>query len=487
MDLRITNQTMVERALENMRTHTDRLGILQEQASSGNRLLSPSDDPVATVAVMMNTAQDLRLDTYLSNIQAARSDLNISNSALVEAGNILSQAQSIAVEASNSANDTTSFEALAQQVDGLLGRLLDQANTKNGDQYLFGGTASEKAPFSIASTDSQGRPQSIVYQGSQGRGVADVGQQQTAATLYPGSQIFQARSRGLTVFTTNTGAAAGTGTDSATGQGSLLVRHTSTTFAPGSGVQAGTSSTNGDTILGPAGANNLTIVDTSGNGTSGTISLNGGPPVAFTNTDTDLKVTGLKGEVVYLNTTAITPNFNGNVALTANGTLSVDGGASSIAIDFTSANQVVTNSQTGAITNVDSRNIRLAGTATLNYSGTYDAFQALMALRDDLRNTRGLTTTQQIQSITGRIAELQRVRTGVLQGVGEQSTTLQNLDALESRTQSVQLTTRELTGNLQGADITQVVTGIAQEQNLLQLTLATTGRIFSQSLLDFLK
>src|SRR5439155_5280758 len=101
-------------------------------------------------------------------------------------------------------------------------------------QYLFGGTASGKPPFSIASTDSQGQPQSVVYVGSQDRALVNVSQQQTAAILYPGSQIFQVRSRGATVFTSNTGAAAGTGTDSATGQGTLLVRHTSTTFAPGS-------------------------------------------------------------------------------------------------------------------------------------------------------------------------------------------------------------------------------------------------------------
>jgi hypothetical protein len=51
----------------------------------------------------------------------------------------------------------------------------------------------------------------------------------------------------------------------------------------------------------------------------------------------------------------------------------------------------------------------------------------------------------------------------------------------------VQLTTRELTSNIEGVDVSQVVTGIAEEQNLLQLTLASTARIFNQSLLDFLK
>ena len=65
-------------------------------------------------------------------------------------------------------------------------------------------------------------------------------------------------------FNTCCCAAAGTDTDSATGQAVLTISHTATTFAAGSGVQAGTSSPGGDTILGPAGAHTLTIIDTSG-------------------------------------------------------------------------------------------------------------------------------------------------------------------------------------------------------------------------------
>ena len=106
----------------------------------------------------------------------------------------------------------------------------------------------------------------------------------------------------------------------------------------------------------------LNINDTSGTGASGTVSLNGGPTVAFTNTDTDLSVTGPLGETVFINTTAITPGFNGNVDITAAGTLSTDAGTSETVINF-SANQIVTNNQTGQVTNIDSSAIRRVGVA----------------------------------------------------------------------------------------------------------------------------
>src|SRR5690606_13494775 len=135
------------------------------------------------------------------------------------------------------------------------------------------------------------------------------------------ADVFQPIARGKTLFLGGTGAAPGTGTDSALGRGTLIVSHTSTTYTAGSGVAAGTSSADGDTIIGPAGAHILTIEDTSGTGAFGTVSLNGGPPVSFTNGDTNLKVIGPLDEVVYLDTTAITAGFSGDVEITADGTL----------------------------------------------------------------------------------------------------------------------------------------------------------------------
>ena len=260
---------------------------------------------------------------------------------------------------------------------------------------------------------------------------------------------------------------------------------TSTTFAAGSGVQAGTSSAARDTIIGPAGAYQLTINDTSGTGASGTVSLNGGLAVAFSNTDTDLVVTGPKGELIHLDTTAITPTFNGTVAVTANGTLSVDGGATTVPITF-AANQQLTNSLDGSVTNVNSVNIRTTGTDQLDYTGSADAFQALIELRDDLRNKRGLSEPQQIEAISGQVAELDRVSTNILTTVGEQSAGLENLDNLESHLQDLQLTTKKLISNLEDVDISQVVLQLQSQQNLLQLTLGATARLMSVSLLDFL-
>ncbi len=472
MELRVSQQTMVNTAVFYEQQQTASLSRLQQQASSGNRILAPEDDPLGAVAVINYTAQSASFDTDLGNINTATDNLNVSVSTLQSVNNVLTQARQLAIQGTNSANDATSLGALADQVNALLGQLVTAANTQNNGQYIFGGTRSQAPPFV---TDAAGN---VSYVGGGQRASVPVGSSQAVDTYYAGSEVFQLPA-GATVYTGATGAQPGTGTDTATGQGTLTVTHVSTTYGGTSGVAPGTDSAKGDTILGPAGANTLTF-----DGTNGTVSLNGGPAVAFTNADQDLKVTGPNGEVAYLDTTNVVAGFSGSVPITANGTLSV-GGGTAVPIDF-SGNQVVTGTD-GTTTNVDSTNIRQAGTESLTYGGALDAFQVLQGLRDDLRNTRNLGSPAQLQSISNRLGELTRVSDNVLRVVGQQSANLQNLAGLQSHVQDVQLQTKQLSGDIQNADMATVVTNLQAQQNQLQATLMTTAQMFNMSLLNFIK
>jgi flagellar hook-associated protein 3 FlgL len=480
MELRITPQTIVGNAIADAQSHYNQLSVLQQQASTGLRILQPSDDPTGALEVLAGQAQNNRLDSYHQNISDAQAKLNESVSTLTQASNLIAQAKQLAIEGSSTTNTPGSDQALGAQVQSILNQIVALSNTQQNGQYLYGGTASLTAPFAV---NAQGV---VVYSGSTQIVSQPIGQSQQVNTLYAGNQVFQSLQRGSTVITGTSGATAGSGTDSATGEGTLTVAHTSTVYAPGSGVSTGTNSVAGDTILGPSGANTLTINDTSGTGASGTIQLDNGPIVNFTNANTNLQVQGQNGQTVFLNTTAITAGFNGSVSITANGTLSVDGGATTTPINFT-ANQVLTNSQTGAVTNINSTNVRQTGNDDIRYTGAFDVFQVLSSLRDALNNTRNLSTSQQAVAVSQNLSELDRVNESVLNTVGQQSADLQNLQAVDQHIQSAQLQTTQRIGDVNNADLTQVVVGLQSQQNLLQATLYSTSRILNLSLLDFLK
>src|SRR6266508_4543033 len=190
MNLRITSQTILANALANTQRHTSLLADLQEQVSTGLRLRRPSDDPLGMASLLAARSQDLRLSSSLRNIQDVSSSLNASESALQEASQALSQAQQIASEGANATNSPQSHEALAQEVDALIQRILDVANTQYGGRSLFAGTATGQTAFAVSSTDKAGRPLTVAYQGTEDRGVVAVTAQLTVANLYPGSQVF---------------------------------------------------------------------------------------------------------------------------------------------------------------------------------------------------------------------------------------------------------------------------------------------------------
>lgn len=475
---RVTPGQLVSQTIRSAQLHGSRLSLFQMQTTTGLKLNKPSDDPAGTKAIIGVRASMSRMETELSNINATRQRLGVANTQLLESQQLLVKVKDIILQARQSV-EPTERQALADELAGLRERLVGLANTRHNGEYLFAGAASNVTPFTV---DDTGR---VTYEGAQVRGSTDIRATTRIDVLYSGSEIFQSGARRASEFLGLTGAAPGAGTDSVTGYGELQVIHTSTTYAAGSGVSAGSGSVAGDTILGPAGAHNLTIVDTSGTGAAGTISLNGGPAIAFTSADTNLQVTGPDGEIVYVDTTAITAGFSGSVAITANGALSTDGGATQLAIDF-SGNQQVIDGATGGVTHVDSTNIRRAGTESVDYAGTADIFEMLARLEADLTDEANVGNADWQHAMSRHIEDVERAQEHLLNAVGEQAVSLENLDALETRIGDLQVEQEQMASDIEGADMANAVLRLQQEQTMLQYTLAASARMFDISILDFI-
>ncbi|MGE0377912.1 MAG: flagellar hook-associated protein FlgL [Planctomycetaceae bacterium] len=480
MTFRVTPGFSVAQFLSHLTQQNSRLADLNQQASSGLRISRPSDDPAGLRSLLRTEEAIQRLDTRIESIGAARYRLQQASISVTDAQALFVQAESIASQGVQ-ADEPAELEVLADEIDGLLRQLDALANVEISGEYLFSGVAAHRQPFPGANA-----AKTTTYNGSEIPRTLGLHSGTPTVILASGASVFQPKSRAQTLYLGVTGAAAGTGTDSAQGRGTLIVSHTASTYAASSGVSAGTASAAGDTIIGPAGAHRLTLVDASGTGAFGTVSLNGGAPVAFTSADTNLKLVGPSNEVVYIDTTAIAGGFSGDVDITAAGTLSVDGGASTIPINF-SANQAVTNGANGEITNVNSTAIRFAGSAELEYTGTADAFSVLRELRDDIRNTRGLSAGLQKEAIARRLADVQRIQDHFLDVTGEQSVTLAQLDDIEDNADSARLDFNQHLSNVASADISQVAVELQQARNQLQFTLAAASRLFDFSLLEFLR
>ncbi len=252
MDTRVGMQTLYQNTLAATQQITAKLTTLNAQAATGQQFANVSDDPTAALSILSHGDVEQRLGAHLGNIQTATTALNTSVSALQQVNDIFSQAKAIGIEASSSVNDPTAFTALAQQVNSLINNLVSVANTQNNGTYVFGGGASTTRPYDVTSQDAAGNIQGVSYKGDSAGTSAIVADGQQVELYYPGNQIFQQQNRQPATFQGSTGATPGTGIDSATGQATLTISHTATSFAPGAGIQPGDNSVAGDTILGPA-------------------------------------------------------------------------------------------------------------------------------------------------------------------------------------------------------------------------------------------
>lgn len=476
MALRVTPQITVAQLLKQSSAHSANIAKLQQQIASGLRISKPSDDPFGTKTILSRQALVSQFEAQGRSLNAASDRLNQANTELLSVSDLLVQARDIASQARSSL-DESELRNYASEIDTILKQVRDTANSEFDGQYLFSGDTANTQPYSDTLGDFD-------YNGSKSSLNVSLFGRSELEVVYSGQKIFGSTSRQAPYMTANTGAKPGAGTDTATVNTRLTVRHTATTFAAGSGVAAGTSSVAGDTIIGAAGTHVLTINDTSGTGAAGTISLNGGAPVAYTSADTNLVVSGPNGELVHLNTTAITAGFNGDIDLTAAGTLSADGGATEVPIDFTTTQSVTT--ADGKTTFVDSTGVKRAGVDNIEYAGVTNVFQALADLRDDLLNTRNLSPSEWQDSLTRRVDEVTRHQSQMLEVVGSQAQTLKTIEDIGSRVAELTLDAKARLSEVAATNVPEAAVALQEAQNLLQYSYAVTSKVFETSLLDYL-
>ncbi len=478
MTFRVTPHRSYEIGQSNAQARYAQGANFGQQVSSGIRVHKPSDDPTAQKTILNQNSLISRFDAQLSVVSSTRTTLSEANNRLLDAQQLLVEAKGIALQARD-ADDDAVKSAFVTQLNGILSQLEVIANSQSNGEYLFSGTDLSTQPFNGV---TQGNP---VYQGSFSSRAVNIAGGATMTVNDSGQNVFQPTTQGNLIVHGNTGVRSGAGVSTGSQWTTLTLRHTLTTYAGASGVQAGTGSAAGDTILGAAGTHTLTINDTSGNGSSGTVSLNGGESIAFTSADTNLKVTGPGGEIIYINTQSITAGFSGTIDLTAEGMLSIDGGLTEVPIDF-SSNQVATNATSRNVQSFDTSGVRKVGTVGVEPAETADVFQAVIGLRDTILNKNGLSIGALNDSLDLRIRDLEAASNHILGVIGEQAVSLHSLNLTETRLEGLKLNSKTTLADAEGTDYFEAVSRMQEQQTLLQFTLQSLTMLSSVSLVDFL-
>lgn len=141
--MRVTDNMRFREATANAAQSSERVYTAQKRAATLQRVGKPSDDPAAYVSIAAKDASLARLDTRKKTLTEAQGDLDLAESTLASAGDLLAKAREIAVDMA-SGDKTADERALgAKQVTQIRQALVALANTKGTRGYLFSGTKSD--------------------------------------------------------------------------------------------------------------------------------------------------------------------------------------------------------------------------------------------------------------------------------------------------------------------------------------------------------
>ncbi|HWR88498.1 MAG TPA: flagellar hook-associated protein FlgL [Acidiferrobacterales bacterium] len=195
--MRISTSQIFQGSLNAMLDNQSSLTHTQLQMSTGRRILTPSDDPVGSAAVLdLNQAID-NTHQYQTNADVAVGRLQLGESTLGDVGNLLQRVRELTVQANNDSQTPETRRYMATELRQLRSQLIGMANTRDATgEYLFAGFKGNSQPF-VPNAAGQ-----VTYVGDPGSRYLQVGPGQQIVDGEPGSAVFMGIRNGNGTFTT---------------------------------------------------------------------------------------------------------------------------------------------------------------------------------------------------------------------------------------------------------------------------------------------
>lgn len=185
--MRVANKTVFDNITNNLARVTEAMSKANTVVSSTKKINQLSDDPVGLVTVLDLRSSLANIEQLGRSITTGKSWLNMGESALTQAEDILSECKTLSVQMTNSTQGPTQRANAATIVDGFLKQLLSLANTEVGGRYIFAGTATDTVPFAF---DDEDNPTAVTYAGNDTAFAIRIGKNLTVEVGRDGEDVF---------------------------------------------------------------------------------------------------------------------------------------------------------------------------------------------------------------------------------------------------------------------------------------------------------
>lgn len=202
--MRISSSMLFQTGLNSINAQQSDLMHLFQQIGSGQRMVTPADDPLAAAqAINIRQSQTMNV-RYAENREVAKGNLGIEENTLNSVTELMINVKTRLVEAGNGTMSDADRMTLANVLEHARTTMLGLANATDGNgQYLFSGSKGDVMPF-----DDTG-----AYHGDQRAREIQVDQTRRMDGSDVGSDVFARATPGITSYLTSVPAlATNTGT-----------------------------------------------------------------------------------------------------------------------------------------------------------------------------------------------------------------------------------------------------------------------------------
>ena len=145
--MRVTDKMTQNQVQKNIQKNRSELASLQNQAATGKKLATPSDDPVGATKVLSNRTELKNLEQYEKNVFFAKNFLETTESTLSQLGDSLIRAKELALQAASDTVGESQRVMIGSEIEQIASSVLEMSNRRVGERYLFGGFKTQTVPF----------------------------------------------------------------------------------------------------------------------------------------------------------------------------------------------------------------------------------------------------------------------------------------------------------------------------------------------------
>lgn len=192
--MRISTNQIYSSGVGGLQNLTGSLYSLQNQISTGRKIVTPQDDPVGSAQALLVSQSKSVNDLFIKNQGVADTKLSSLDNILSGVNDELQSVYEKAVSAGNGTYSDSERSGIAVELQQRLTSLVALANSQDGTgRYIFAGFESTTPPFTqnAASVSPYGLTQPYVdYNGDDGLQRLQVSASEAIATNEPGSAVF---------------------------------------------------------------------------------------------------------------------------------------------------------------------------------------------------------------------------------------------------------------------------------------------------------